>query len=65
MMRVKLIIYGIMTVQILRGYKFGFYHTTTHKFYIKISIDKSVVYKTKDIDNLATKARPKTLNAYK
>ncbi|WP_096024008.1 helix-turn-helix transcriptional regulator [Campylobacter lanienae] len=28
-------------------------------------IGKSVVYKTADIDSLATKAKPKTLNAYK
>lgn len=55
-----------MTVQILRGFRFDFYHhTTIDKFYVKISIDKSVVYKTKDIDNLATKPKPKTLNAYK
>lgn len=55
-----------MTVQILRGYKLAFITATTiDKFYIKISIGKSVVYKTGDIDSPATKARPKTLNAYK
>lgn len=52
-------------IKLLKVSRSTLWHWDKTNYLKAYHIGKSVVYKTADIDNLATKAKPKTLNAYK